>query len=111
SAGCASGEEPYTVAIALAEAARATGQDALLARARVHATDIDRASLERTRAAEFAEATFSEMPAELVRRYFTAEAPRRPLPELQDLVHVAKHDLTTEPPPTRRTTSSCAATC
>ena len=99
SAGCASGEEPYTVAIALAEAARATGQDALLARARVDATDIDRASLERTRAAEFAEATFSEMPAELVRRYFTAEAPRRPLPELQDLVHVAKHDLTTEPPP------------
>src|SRR5881296_237047 len=99
SAGCASGEEPYTVAIALAEAARATGQDALLARARVDATDIDRASLERTRAAEFAEATFSEMPAELVRRYFTAEAPRRPLPELQGLVHVAKHDLTTEPPP------------
>src|SRR5438132_924226 len=99
SAGCASGEEPYTVAIALAEAARATGQDALLARARVDATDIDRASLKRTRAAEFAEATFSEMPAELVRRYFTAEAPRRPLPELQGLVHVAKHDLTTEPPP------------
>jgi len=98
SAGCASGEEPYTVAVALAEAARTAGEDALLTRARVDATDIDRASLERTRAAAFAEATFSEMPSALVGRYFTPDAPRRPLPALQGLVHVAKHDLTTEPP-------------
>src|SRR5206468_1859087 len=65
SAGCASGEEPYTVAVALAEAARQRGQETLLERARVDATDIDRASLERTRAAAFPEAAFSEMPPEL----------------------------------------------
>src|SRR5437867_12430824 len=39
------------------------------------------------------------MPADLARRYFTVEAPRRPLPALQRIVHVLKHDLTTQPPP------------
>ncbi len=99
SAGCASGEEPYTVAVALAEAARQRGQETLLERARVDATDIDRASLERTRAAAFPEAAFSEMPPELTRRYFTAEPPRHPLPALQRIVRVHQHDLTSQPPP------------
>jgi chemotaxis protein methyltransferase CheR len=99
SAGCASGEEPYTVAVALAEAARRLGQEALLPRARVDATDIDRTSLERTRTAEYAPVAFSEMPPELARRYFTAEPPRRPVPELQRIVRVVKHDLTSEPAP------------
>jgi chemotaxis methyl-accepting protein methylase len=98
SAGCASGEEPYTVAVALAEAARRAGQEPLLARARVDATDIDRASLERTRAAQYSEAAFSETPPELVARYFTG-APRQPAPELRRIVHVAKHDLTSQPAP------------
>jgi chemotaxis protein methyltransferase CheR len=98
SAGCASGEEPYTVAVALAETARRQGQEQLLARARVDATDIDRASLERTHAAQYADAAFSETPPELVARYFTAP-PRQPAPELRRIVHVAKHDLTSQPAP------------
>src|SRR5207249_6319185 len=60
SAGCASGEEPYTVAVALAEAARQGGEGTLLERARVDATDIDRTSLERTRAPAFPGAGFRE---------------------------------------------------
>src|SRR5256886_17469613 len=39
------------------------------------------------------------MPTELVRRYFTPESPRRPLPELRRIVRVLKHDLTREPAP------------
>jgi chemotaxis protein methyltransferase CheR len=100
SAGCASGEEPYTVAVALAETARRRGQPALLARARVDATDIDRTSLERTRAPEYPDSAFTEMPADLVHRYFTTPPPpRRPVPELQRIVRVLKHDLTSEPAP------------
>lgn len=99
SAGCATGEEPYTVAVVLAETARRHAQEGLLAECHVDATDIDRAGLEHTRAAEFPDAAFTEMPAELARRYFTAAAPRRPSAELQRLVRVARHDLTTEAPP------------
>src|SRR5437773_8407345 len=71
----------------------------LFPRARVDATDIDRTSLERTEAAEYAEPAFTEMPPELVRCYFTPESPRRPLPELRRIVRVLKHDLTSEPAP------------
>jgi chemotaxis protein methyltransferase CheR len=99
SAGCASGEEPYTLAVVLAETARHLGSEALLARCRVDATDVDRLSLERTRTAEFPEQSFSETPATLVRRYFSPEIPRRPIDALRGIVHVLRHDLTREPPP------------
>jgi len=99
SAGCASGEEPYTLAVALAETARQHKEEHLLVRARIDATDLDRESLDRTRAAEFAPGTFSEMPPELVERYFTADLPRKPLPVLQRMVRVSRHDLTRDPPP------------
>jgi chemotaxis methyl-accepting protein methylase len=116
SAGCASGEEPYTVAVVLAEAARAAGgaaggaAGAPLAGARVDATDVDRASLEKTRAAAWPESAFTEMPPALVRRYFSDAAPgpapaasarplRRAIPELQRLIRVLQHDLVRDAPP------------
>ncbi|HYS21921.1 MAG TPA: protein-glutamate O-methyltransferase CheR [Gemmatimonadales bacterium] len=115
SAGCASGEEPYTVAVVLAEAARAVagvvggeaGAAPALAGARVDATDVDRASLEKTRAAAWPESAFTEMPPALVRRYFSA-APgptpsspplRQAIPELQRLIRVLHHDLVRDAPP------------
>ncbi|HEX9611353.1 MAG TPA: protein-glutamate O-methyltransferase CheR [Gemmatimonadales bacterium] len=99
SAGCASGEEPYTLAVVLAETARLAGSPEGVEHCRVDATDVDRASLERTRAAEFPEPSFTEMPAALVRRYFSPEAPRRPIDALRRIVHVQRHDLTRERPP------------
>ena len=50
SAGCASGEEPYSVAMAVAEAAGAAGHPDLGTRLVIDATDIDRVCLERARA-------------------------------------------------------------
>lgn len=92
SAGCASGEEPYTIAVLLAELARPGAPRA----AGIDATDVDRVSLERTRAARYPESAFTEMPADLRRRYFPGgEA----VPALRELVRVVPHDLTREPPP------------
>jgi len=87
SAGCASGEEPYTIAVLLAAAG---------AQGTIDATDIDRLSLERTRQAQYPDAAFTEMPADLRRRYFRDGQPAQ---EVRALVHVLAHDLTREPPP------------
>ena len=89
SAGCASGEEPYTIAVLLLET---LGEG----RASIDGTDIDRLSLERTRQAVYPDAAFSEMPADLKRRYFRAG---QPIQAVRDLVHVQAHDLTRAPPP------------
>ena len=99
SAGCASGEEPYTVAVALAEVARAAGDESLLGRARVDATDVDATSLARTQAGEFGKGAFAELPATLATRYFTGDEARRPVAALERIVRVRRHDLTREPPP------------
>jgi len=87
SAGCASGEEPYTIAVLLAAAD---------ARGSIDATDIDRLSLERTRQAKYPDTAFTEMPGELRRHYFRDG---QPVPEVRELVHVIAHDLTREQPP------------
>jgi chemotaxis protein methyltransferase CheR len=102
SAGCASGEEAYTIAAALAETARTTGQSDWLPRARVLATDIDRQSLERATAARYAAAAFSETPADVLRRWIEPEAAdgtRAPVAAVRGLVTVQRHDLTTGRPP------------
>ena len=87
SAGCASGEEPYTIAVLLAEA-HADGF--------VDATDVDRLSLERTRQAKYPDSAFTEMPAILKHRYFRDG---QPAPLVRELVRVQAHDLTRQPPP------------
>ena len=102
SAGCASGEEPYTVAIALAETARLTRTPEWLPRARVIATDIDRVSLERARAARYPASAFTEMPPDLARRWLEppgADGSRAPVAAVRERVVVRRHDLTRERPP------------
>ena len=102
SAGCASGEESYTIAVALAETARATRTADWLPRARVLATDIDRVSLERAQAAQYPPSAFFEMPADLLRRHIEPANPagaRSPRDPISRLVTVRRHDLTHERPP------------
>jgi len=102
SAGCASGEESYTIAAALAETARATRTSEWLSRATVLATDIDRVSLDRARAARYPAGAFAEMRDELQRRWIeppAADGTRSPVAAVRALVQVQRHDLTTERPP------------
>jgi len=65
SAGCSSGEEPYTIAIMALEAGLRPGIDL-----RIHASDISRRCLAKARAAEYRETSFRETPPELRARHF-----------------------------------------
>jgi two-component system CheB/CheR fusion protein len=66
-AGCASGEEPYTVAIVLAEA---LGESQYAERVKIYGTDIDEEALHEARHATYAAKAVEAVPEELRDRYF-----------------------------------------
>ena len=67
SAGCASGEEAFSLAICLAEV---LGADAFRSRVKIYATDVDDEALAQARHASFTPADLEDVPADLVERYF-----------------------------------------
>jgi chemotaxis methyl-accepting protein methylase len=96
SAGCASGEEPYTLAILLLEQARRAPSRGV---PRVDATDVDATILARAEAGIYQAPAFDEMPEELTHRYFSAEVPRRVHDEVRGLIRFRRHDLLKDAPP------------
>ena len=99
SAGCASGEETYSVAALVHRYAERVGQTRLLGGVHVLGTDIDRSSLEAAAAGVFAEAAFADTPPELRARYFGEGTPAAVADELRALVSFRRPDLLLEPPP------------
>lgn len=97
SAGCASGEEPYTLGILLLEQARATGTRADASA--VDATDLDPTVLDRARAAVYRAAALDETPPALTARYFTGTDPWTVGPAVRARVRFLRHDLLREPAP------------
>jgi two-component system CheB/CheR fusion protein len=67
SAGCASGEEPYTVAILLAEA---LGEERFRRNVKIYATDIDDDALVDAREAIYTTKQLEKVPPDLRERYF-----------------------------------------
>lgn len=67
SAGCASGQEAYTLAILLADA---MGADAFRRRVKIYATDIDEDALADARTATFDAKAVESVPPDLLDRYF-----------------------------------------
>jgi two-component system CheB/CheR fusion protein len=67
SAGCASGEEAYTLAMVAAEAMEA---DAVRDRVKIYATDVDEEALNQARQARYGPRQVEGMPPELLERYF-----------------------------------------
>src|SRR3712207_3105382 len=68
SAGCATGQEPYSIAMLLAEALG--GAEAFCGAAKVYATDLDEGALQAARQASYAEAELEGVPPGLLERYF-----------------------------------------
>lgn len=99
SAGCASGEELYTLAALLHRHAERTGTLPRLRDTQVLGSDIDAASLQAARAGRYPEAAFKEMPTALRDRYFVGTGTRTAVAELQALVRVERRDLLMDPPP------------
>jgi two-component system CheB/CheR fusion protein len=99
SAGCASGEEAYTLAMILAEA---LGTAAFSARVKIYGTDVDEDALAHARQGSFDERRIEPVPEELRERYFdradTGWVFRR---DLRRSVIFGRHDLTTDAPISR----------
>jgi chemotaxis methyl-accepting protein methylase len=99
SAGCASGEESYSLAALFHRHAEARGEQARLPRLRVLGSDIDRASLEAAADGAYEEGAFADTPAALRARYFSRDVPARVVPELRALVAFERRDLLRDDPP------------
>jgi chemotaxis methyl-accepting protein methylase len=101
SAGCASGEEPYTVLMLVAMVLERLGHPGWLERCHVDATDIDRASLERARIGRYDLRAFSEADPAVPARFCTPveNGEVEVLPALRAQVEVRRLDLTCESPP------------
>lgn len=99
-AGCASGEEPYTLAMILADM-RERDSTARQGRApRIDATDVDERCLEAAKAAQYLPASFTEAPPAMLRRWAVDEGGTYRIDDTpRALVRVLRHDLGREPPP------------
>ncbi len=99
SAGCSSGEEPYTVAMVLADILEAVGRRSWLARVTIDASDIDRQSLERAARGWFPAAAFEEAPAHFATKYCdSVDDGYQVRRQLREVVTVFPLDLMRDPP-------------
>jgi chemotaxis protein methyltransferase CheR len=100
SAGCATGEEPYSLAILMHRHAAARNELDRFALTSIVATDIDTACLARAREAIYPESSLGDTPADLRRDYFTEVSGLVTLaPEVRGPVTFAEADLLQLSPP------------
>jgi two-component system CheB/CheR fusion protein len=108
SAGCASGEEAYSMAILLAEA---VGPEAYRRRVKIYATDVDENALAAARAGYYSEKSLEAVPKELRDRYFEASNGRFGFrKDLRRGVIFGRNDLVKDAPISRVDLLSCRNT-
>lgn len=99
SAGCASGEEAYSLAMLLAEA---LGREQFRDRIKIYATDVDEQALNQARAASYSEKDLEAVPEPLRRKYFAQESDRYLFDkDLRRSVIFGRHDLIQDAPISR----------
>ena len=107
SAGCASGEEAYSLAVLFHRHAEARGELGALSRVRVLWSDIDRESLAAAARARYDESAFADTPAELRARYFSATPPFVVDPAVRALVAFERLDLLRDAAPAGQHLIAC----
>jgi two-component system, chemotaxis family, CheB/CheR fusion protein len=99
SAGCATGEEAYTLAMVLAEA---MGADQFRERVKIYATDLDEDALQQARAGTYEASALADVPEELVGTYFEPAGTKRAFRrDLRRQVIFGRNDLTRDAPISR----------
>ena len=99
SAGCATGEEAYTLAIVLAEA---MGAEQFRERVKIYATDLDEDALQQARAGAYEASTLADVPQDLVDTYFEPAGTKRAFRrDLRRQVIFGRNDLTRDAPISR----------
>jgi len=105
SAGCASGEEAYTLAVVLAEA---LGIDEFRQRVKIYATDVDEDGLTHARHAIYTERDMANVPPDLIHKYFESEGPRFTFrKDLRRSVIFGRNDLIQDAPISRNDLLVC----
>ena len=96
SAGCASGEEAYTIAIILAEA---LGLEAFRQRVKIYATDVDEEALTQARQAMYSAKAVNELAPDMLGKYFEQVGTQYIFrPDLRRAVIFGRHDLIQDAP-------------
>lgn len=107
SAGCASGEEPYSISILLKEWAETHGGGEDLERVTILGTDIDRGSLAAAERGEYPELSMDETPERIRERWFSAGPPYRLEEEVKERVRFERSDLISDPTPGEQSLIVC----
>ncbi len=99
SAGCASGEEVYTLAMLFAEA---VGVEAFCHRVKIYATDVDEEALTQARQGAYNDQDLESVPASLRTRYFLRVGPRHIFrPDLRRVIVFGRQDVLRDTPISR----------
>ena len=110
SAGCATGEEPYTIAMLLAEL---LGVQEAARQVKIYATDIDLEALDQARFGVYSERSLADVPEDLRVKYFQEDIHHRGsviIPSLRRTVVFGRLDLTRDPPISRVDLVACRNT-
>jgi two-component system CheB/CheR fusion protein len=107
-AGCASGEEPYTLAMMFAES---LGIEACAERVKIYATDVDEEALAEARLGTYSPKALENVPPELAEKYFSRSGASFLFKkELRRAVIFGRHDLVQDAPISRVDLISCRNT-
>lgn len=108
SAGCASGEEAYTLAIMLAEV---LGIERFCQQVKIYATDVDEEALKQARKASYSANSIKPVPPELRDRYFEVQEERYVFrADLRRAIIFGRHDIVQDAPISRLDLLACRNT-
>ena len=100
SAGCASGEEAFSIAMLFHRHAAVSGMLAQIGRVSVTGTDLDADAVRAASQASYSEADLAAVPEDLRSRYFPVSPPFLPAAGVRRMVRFERHDLLSDAVPT-----------